>query len=91
MNFQEIYINAIETYGENAQLDMAIEEMAELTKEICKKKRDADNRDEIIEEMADVYVMLEQLKIMCEIWDYEIIDQIHFKTKRLSERLKNNV
>lgn len=91
MDFQKIYKKAIETYGENAQLDMAIEEMAELTKEICKKKRAADNRDEIIEEMADVYVMLEQLKIMCKIWDYEIIDQIQFKTKRLSERLKNNV
>lgn len=91
MDFQKIYKKAIETYGENAQLDMAIEEMAELTKEICKKKRATDNRDEIIEEMADVYVMLEQLKIMCKIWDYEIIDQIQFKTKRLSERLKNNV
>lgn len=30
---------AIIEYGENAQMDMAIEEMAELTKAICKRKR----------------------------------------------------
>ena len=30
---------AIRTYGEPAQIDMAIEEMAELTKALCKIKR----------------------------------------------------
>ena len=34
---------AIETYGAEAQLNVAIEEFAELTKEICKHKRYMDN------------------------------------------------
>ncbi len=84
----DVYKIAIEKYGVNAQLDMVIEEMSELTKEICKKKRGKDNHDEIVEEMADVYIMLEQLKTICGIWDIEIIKQMELKTKRLEERLK---
>ena len=64
MNNLEILKKAINTYGINSQLDMAVEEMSELTKEICKKKRGKDNHSEIMEEMADVYIMLEQLKMI---------------------------
>lgn len=35
------------------QLNIAIEEFAELTKEICKHKRGADNTESIVEEIAD--------------------------------------
>ncbi|MCI6496643.1 MAG: hypothetical protein MSA01_06280 [Anaeromassilibacillus sp.] len=76
---------AIDHYGEENQLDMAIEEMSELTKAICKykrlKKAIASNSgsvnkrikewdryyvtiDDIKEEIADVYVMLEQLTVI---------------------------
>lgn len=79
---------AINIYGKNAQLDMCIEEMSELTKEICKSKRGKDNKEEIIEEMADVYIMLEQLKIIFSIEQYEIDDIARIKLLRLEERLK---
>ena len=49
----ETLLKAIKTFGIDAQLDMVVEEMSELTKEICKKKRGKDNRVEIIEEIAD--------------------------------------
>lgn len=61
---QEVYKKAIATWGQDLQLNVAIEELSELTKEICKHKRGADNADHIAEEMADVEIMLEQMKIM---------------------------
>lgn len=36
---RDIMLRAIHRYGEAAQIDMAVEEMAELTKALCKVKR----------------------------------------------------
>lgn len=80
---------AIETYGVDAQLDMCIEEMSELTKEICKHKRGKNNHDEIVEEMADVYIMMEQLKIMINISPEDIELAKDIKLDRLRERLND--
>lgn len=78
---------AIATYGADAQLNVAIEEFAELTKEICKHKRYADNRANIIEEMADCYIMLDQLTIIFGIKASEIIEMTDKKLARLEKRL----
>lgn len=80
---------AIETYGKDAQLDMVIEEMSELTKEICKHKRGKDNVGEILEEMADVYIMLEQLQIMLNINFMNIVYKKQEKIERLKNRLED--
>lgn len=63
---QKTLVNAIRTYGYRAQLAMAIEEMSELTKAICKywRHQNKETCDQILEEMADVEIMLEQMKIM---------------------------
>ncbi len=54
---------ALESWGEQAQMMMVVEEMSELMKEILKNvNRKKDNIAEIIEETADVEIMLEQLK-----------------------------
>ena len=55
---------AIEAWGEDSQMKMLLEEMSELQKEICKSWRGANNVDHIAEEIADVEIMLEQLKLM---------------------------
>lgn len=78
---------AIETYGKDMQLNVAVEEFSELIKEICKHKRGRDNRDNIIEEMADCYIMLEQLKMMFGLEGAVIADAIDKKVKRLERRL----
>ena len=44
---------AIEAYGKDMQLNVAIEELSELIKEICKYKRGSNNRKNIIEEMTE--------------------------------------
>jgi hypothetical protein len=43
---------------------MAMEEMSELIKELSKNLRGNDNISAISEEMADVEIMLEQLKVI---------------------------
>lgn len=89
VNYNNIYEKAINTYGENAQLDMVIEEMSELTKEICKKKRGKHNSEEIIEEIADVEIMIEQLKIICNVNCTQLENVKYQKITRLEERLNN--
>ena len=57
------YERALKTWGKEPQMLQVIEEMSELIKEILKNiNRHKDNVDEIIEETADVEIMLEQLK-----------------------------
>lgn len=87
-----VYRQAVVKWGETAQLDMVIEEMAELTKEICKYKRGGQNFQEIAEEHADVLIMLAQLsEIMCthhSRYDDFLSDADQFKIERLKDRLK---
>lgn len=79
---------AIDTYGYDLQKQVAIEEMAELTKEICKDFRGKENRDNIIEEIADVQIMIYQLMAMYSISDVDLAIEMGLKINRLSERLK---
>lgn len=79
---------AIETYGAEAQLNVAIEELSELIKEICKHKRGADNKKAIIEEMADCYIMLEQMKIIFCIGTFDVKNVMERKASRLAKRLR---
>lgn len=90
MNREEILRKAINTYGEQPQVDVAIEEMSELTKALLKYRRNEDmsvNRrlNNILEEIADVSIMLDQLRMI-----YGSTEkQEEFKLKRLNDRLKS--
>lgn len=55
--------NIAEHYGLRVQMRQLIEEMAELTQVICKSERyDLDTvREHLVEEVADVQVVLEQV------------------------------
>ena len=77
---------------------ISIEELAELTQVICKLKR-LTNQDktlrkeekqiygELKEELADVYLLLEQIKILTQTNDYEIERRISEKIKRTFEKV----
>ena len=80
---------AIMRFGKKNQMIVAIEELSELMKEITKHLRGRDNKAEISEEMADVYIMLEQL-IMIFDNDGEIRAQMRKKMKRLRDRMMND-
>lgn len=64
MDEQRIYRAALTAWGADAQTLMVFEEMAELQKELCKAARGKDNREQIAEEIADVEIMLEQMKVL---------------------------
>ncbi len=77
---------AIHTYGKEKQEIVAIEEMSELQKELSKNIRGEENTDHISEEIADVEIMLEQLKIMHSNRD-SVEDWKAKKIERLQRRL----
>ena len=58
----ETFETAIKIYGEKEQEEVAIEECSELIQAICHKHRGREHN--IAEEIADVEIMLEQLKII---------------------------
>ena len=80
----EILNTAIKVYGEQAQEKVAIEECSELIQAICHKHRGREHN--IAEEIADVEVMLEQLKIINNCRDE--VEQIR---KKKIERLYQRV
>lgn len=72
------------TYGMEHQKQQLIQELSELIVAIT--KNDLEN---IIEEMADVQVMLDQFTIANPIWDRKIEHIKIQKAKRQLERIKN--
>lgn len=76
----------VDTYDKNAQNLILIEEMSELTKELLKKRRiliGNDNREQIIEEMAHVYISLDVVRTILGISDDEINHQVELKESKL--------
>lgn len=97
LNETEICTKALKVYGEESQVVMVFEEMAELQKELCKILRSQSEfnatqnikiRKKIAEEIADVEIMLRQMKILYEIED-AVEDAREFKLERLSQRLED--
>ena len=83
----KIYRKAWLKWGEYAQLDMVIEECAELTKAIqkWKRKQSSENYAKMQEETADVEIMIEQMN---EMYDFATIAEVK---KQKLERLEKLV
>lgn len=79
---------ALDTYGSVPQIVMVFEEMSELQKELCKYLRGKYSPANIAEEIADVEIMLEQMKMLFCCAD-EARDVRRRKVERLKERLGN--
>lgn len=82
------YKELIKFYGKEAQARQAMEECAELIQAINKRLRYPDNDkalDGLYEEMADVEIMMDQLRIM-----FDLDEWVKKKTKRVFDRLKND-
>ena len=85
---QPYYKKAVEKWGENAQYDQTIEEMAELTIAINKLKRmnagekmdGAKVKNNLYEEIADVKLCIEELEYM--LGKQNIDDAMEKKTKK---------
>lgn len=89
MERKEILERAIDTYGMQAQVDMCLEEMSELAKALLKMRRGggdfAEKLASIQEEIADVQIMIDQMRI---IFGEESVERAErAKLTRLENRL----
>lgn len=85
-----IIAESIQHYGKNNQSTVCMEECAELIQAISKAKRGKINRDNMIEEIADVLICIEMLKQMYMISDEKINKWIEKKQAREAERMEKN-
>jgi hypothetical protein len=76
---------ALAAWGENAQIDIAIEECAELITALLDRRRGRGCDNAVAEEIADVEIMLSQLRIM--IGKERCFDALCAKWSRLEKRL----
>ncbi len=83
---KKVYQAAMRKWGVDLQTMMAVEEMSELTKEICKIKRGKMDLDALADEIADVTIMLEQLREIYGLND-AVCDHMDAKILRLQSRV----
>ncbi len=83
---KEIYTKLIKKYDKQ-QIIVAIEELSELQKELCKHLREQTNEKAIIEEICDVQIMLEQIILYFGISVLDLDTEKRFKLERTKERL----
>ena len=75
----------VEKYGEE-QIVVAIEELSELTKELCKALRGQLNIQNILEEVADCYIVLAEMQEYFNIKPSQLSNKINEKLLRTKER-----
>ena len=87
---KQLLERVITANGMNKQLDIAIEELSELMKAICKVKRYSYTQEDYLvnlaEEMADVEIILAELKLMFDNED-NVKEWRTYKLDRLEKRL----
>lgn len=90
---REIFKRAVVKWGVDAQVCLLLEEMSELQKELLKLKRDdyrysAESIQPLIEETADVELMIDQIKYM---FEFTAHDAREGKLQRLIQLLGDEI
>lgn len=83
-----VYQDALQTFGEDAQIRKAIQELTELLLAICHFPEGKCGRDSLVDEIADVTIMCEQLRMIYGINDGEVRDRMDYKVGRLSRKIR---
>ena len=84
---EQTYTNALIHFGKANQLVVALEELSECQKEICKTMRGETNLDHLAEEIADATIMLEQIRLIFNLNDL-VCEKMDQKVKRLDDKLR---
>lgn len=84
---RQVYLDAIAAFGEMKQMIVAIEELSECQKEICKILRGGENFPHLAEEIADATIMLEQLRLIFNVND-QVCEYMDAKVRRLAEKVR---
>lgn len=85
--FTPLLNDAWNKWGQDLQIDMLIEEMAELTVKLNHFKRKRIRKTTLSEEIADVLICLSQVIKALDLRS-DIDEKIYAKMRRLKERLK---
>lgn len=72
------------TYGKSHQVSKLLEEVGEFIETVINE-----DKENMVQEMADCMVMLKQFQYYYGITDEEIINNMQFKIKRQLERIEN--
>ena len=91
---KDLYERNIKYHGIEQETTIAMEECSELIQAISKCKRYGcinKYRENLIEEMTDVLIMIDELKTIYQISDVDISDIRQYKMNRQSYRIKNNL
>ena len=81
MRYREIYQRTIEKWGEEAQCDQAVEECAELIATLKHYRRDKVDSQAVVDEIADVFLMVGQLIYMFD--EEKVSDAVQSKLAKL--------
>jgi hypothetical protein len=88
----DILEKAIRHYGVENQMIQTMEELSELSVAISKclrYKDDIEARNNLVEEVEDTLIMIDQLKIIMNIKNYELECYRQYKLERLEKRINN--
>lgn len=85
----QVYAMALDKFGADKQLVVAIEEMSEVQKEICKAIRGKVDLMHLAEEVADATIMLEQIRLMFGI-NGEVCTVMDAKVERLRQIIEQS-
>jgi len=83
---KEIYNRALSHYGSSRQVDKTIEELGELTTALMKFKHGEATMEDVITELADVFIMTYQMSVAFGFDD--VVGEIEYKTARLDEQIE---
>ena len=86
---KELICRLIGKYSWQGQVILCVEEMAELQKELIKNLRGKNNETCIAEEIADVEIMLEQLRYIFGDIDSKIKEYKEIKIERIKKILED--
>ena len=82
----DICIKAVQKFGREHQIDKCIEECAELMNELIKQRDKRTTTENVIDEIADVDIMIGQMKYIFGAERCEARKKV--KLKRLKERIE---
>lgn len=83
---EDVCTMAVQAFDDTENNTVAIEELSELQKEICKRMRGAENGDHMSEEIADAEIVIEKLKIR-----YGLRERVDDWRRRKVERLRKKI
>lgn len=89
---EAVYRDALKVFGQQIQEVVAVEELSEVIKEVCKMQRGDGSKGALAEEIADATIMLEQLRLIYGINEdvCAFMDQKIVRLKKTVEKAAKN-